>query len=477
MKPVSFLALGALALCLTGPASAEPAAADDAALLATAKQLTEAAKTDEVGLQFVEDLTTEVGQRLAGSPAEQRARDWAVSELKSLGFTNIRVDSFEIPYWARKHEHLTVLGPHTQDMVIAALGGSRPTPEGGLEAEVVRFGTLADLQAATDTDVAGKIVFIDEPMYKTQDGSGYGLAVQKRGNCHTVAAAKGAVACLIRSVGTDHHRQPHAGAQSGLTAPDGHHVPMGELPAAALSPPDADQLTRLLARGPVTVNLDIAVDTAESAPSGNVIAEIEGGAHKDEIVLLGCHLDSWDLGTGAIDDAAGCGIAVGAAKLIDALPGTPDRTIRVVLFGSEEPGLFGGDAYTRQHAEEAGKHVLAAESDFGADRIWKFQTRFGEGAMDYAKAMQSVLVPLGVVPGDNEAHGSSDIGGLRDAGVPVVTPYQDGRDYFDYHHTPDDTFDKIDPEAFRQNVAVYAAFAYLAAESGWDFRKGAGSGE
>ena len=139
---------------------------------------------------------------------------------------------------------------------------------------------------------------------------------------------------------------------------------------------------------------------------------------------------------------------------------------------------FEGVAALRERdIEEAGKHVLAAESDFGADRIWKFQTRFGEGAMDYAKAMQSVLVPLGVVPGDNEAHGSSDIGGLRDAGVPVVTPYQDGRDYFDYHHTPDDTFDKIDPDAFRQNVAVYAAFAYLAAESGWDFRKGTGSGE
>ncbi|MEZ5946452.1 MAG: M28 family peptidase [Hyphomonas sp.] len=468
MKPVAAAALGALALSLTFTAAADTAAMEGEALLATAQQLIDAAKTDETGLGFVEGLTTEIGPRLAGSPDEQRARDWAVAELKALGFANVRVDGFTIPYWSRTHEHLTVLGPSAQSMVITALGGSRATPDGGLEAEVVRFDTLAGLKAAPNASVTGKIVFIDEEMFKTQDGSGYGLAGLKRRECAKAAAGKGAVACLIRSVGTQHHRMPHTGVmdRSGPGGP----MPTGALPAAAVSAPDADQMTRLLARGPVRVNLDIGIETAETAPSGNVIAEVEGGALKDEIVLLGCHLDSWDLGTGAIDDGAGCGIIVGAAKLIDALPGKPERTIRVVLYGSEEVGLFGGDAYARQHSEELGAHVLAAESDFGAGRIWRFQTRFGEGALDHAKTIQSVLMPLGVSPGDNSAGGGPDIGVLARSGVPVVTPSQDGTDYFDFHHTPDDTFDKIDPQTFRQNVAVYAAFAFLAAEAGWDFR-------
>ncbi|HPF24230.1 MAG TPA: M28 family peptidase [Hyphomonas sp.] len=476
MRFAAFAALATLAACQTVPALADAPSDHEAAVLATAAKLAEAGKSDDVGLKFVEDLTTEIGPRLGGSPDEARARDWAVARLEAMGFTNVRVDDFTVPYWKRTHETLRVVGANAQPLVITALGGSRATPAGGLEAGVVRFHTMADLEAAPDADVAGKIVFIDEEMFKTQDGSGYGLAVAKRANCPKVAAGKGAVACLIRSVGTDHDRRPHTGGIDRRGA-DGFARPTGALPAAALSAPDADQLTRLLARGPVTVNLDIGIETAEAAPSGNVIAEIEGGARKDEIVLLGCHLDSWDMATGAIDDGAGCGIAVGAAKLIDALPGTPDRTIRVVLFGSEEIGLFGGDAYGRQHADEFDKHVLAAESDFGAGRIWRFQTRFGEGALAYAAAMHSVLTPLGVTAGDNEAHGSSDLGPLMRGGVPVVTPAQDGTDYFDLHHTPDDTFDKIDPEQFRQNVSVYAAFAYIAAESGWDFRAEAAPSE
>lgn len=476
MRLAAFAALGALAACQTITATAEEPAKTEAQILQTAQDLADAGTWDNVGLKFVEDLTTEIGPRLAGSPDEKRARDWAVAELTELGFANVRVEDFTVPYWNRTHEAARVVGANAQPLMITALGGSAPTPEGGLEADVVRFETLGDLQAAADAEVAGKIVFIDEYMTRTQTGAGYGLAVAKRGACPSVAAGKGAVACMIRSVGTDHFRRPHTGI-IGRAGPDGVAKPTGALPAAALSAPDADQLARLLERGPVRVNLDIGVETAEAAPSGNVIAEVEGGAHKDEIILLGCHLDSWDLGTGAIDDGAGCGIVVGAAKLIDALPGKPDRTIRVVLYGSEEIGLFGGAAYARQHAEDLGNHVLAAESDHGASYIWQFQTRFGEGALDYAKKMQGVLARYGVAPGDNLAGGGPDIGVLARSGVPVVTPAQDGWDYFDYHHTPDDTFDKIEPEAFRQNVAVYAAFAYIAADSGWDFRKEAETAE
>ena len=444
-----------------------PALADSAMpepVAETADDLIAAGLADETGLAFVEDLTTEIGARLAGSPDEARARDWAVEELQALGFDSVRVEDFTIPYWGRTHESARVVGANAQELVITALGGSQPTPEGGLEGDIVRFESLAGLMAAAPGEVDGKIVFIDEKMYKTQDGSGYGLAVRKRGGCAKAAAEKGALACLIRSVGTQPHRMPHTGGMMRTGA-------LGDLPAAALSGPDADQLTRLLARGGARVALDIGVEYADAAPSGNVIAEIEGTDLKDEIVLIGCHLDSWDPGTGALDDGAGCGIVVGAAKLILDLPERPRRTIRVVLYGAEEVGLFGASAYARQHAADLDRHVLASESDFGAGRIWRFQTNFGDGALGYADAMKRMLAPLGVTPGDNSAGGGPDIGVLRRAGVPVVTPGQDGRDYFDYHHTPDDTFDKIDPDAFRQNVAVYAAFTYVAAETGWDFRK------
>ncbi len=455
-------ALVCLAVGCTAQVNEDPGYTD--AIKAKAERLIEAAGTDDVGLQFVEDLTTEIGPRLAGSEAEARARVWAEAELKALGFQNVRTEPFKIPFWSRISESVMIVGENPQPIVATALGGSRATPEGGIEAELIRFASMAKLQAADDSEVAGKIVFIDELMTRTQDGSGYGVANMKRRDCAGVSAEKGGLACLIRSVGTQYHRMAHTGGMN-------RQGPLGALPAAAISPPDADQLTRLLERGPVTVNVNIQVEAYEGAPSGNVIGEIVGRTDPDEIVLIGCHLDSWDLGTGALDDGAGCGIVVGAAKLIMEQGEAPRRTIRVVLYGAEEVGLFGGAAYARQHAENLPNHILASESDFGADRIWSFQTRFGEGALEYAADLHAVLQPLGVGPGDNRARGGPDIGVLRRAGVPVVTPRQNGLDYFDYHHTPDDTFDKIVPDAFRQNVAVYAAFAYVVAESGWDLRK------
>jgi hypothetical protein len=449
---------------LVSAASAQTAADLDAEIEATAKTLIERAANDEVGLSFVEDLTTQVGQRLAGSESEARARDWSVNELNELGFDTVRVETFEIPFWSRKSEAISIVAPAPQNLVATALGGSAATPAGGVTGDIVRFESLAELQAAPISQVDGKVVFIDEKTIATMDGSGYGMGVRKRSGCAQAASDKGALACLIRSVGTQPHRMPH----TGIMARNGAE---GAGPAAAISGPDADQLTRLLARGPVMVSVNIQTEIKTNAPSGNVIAEVTGTDLSDEIVLLGCHLDSWDLGTGALDDGAGCGIVVGAARLIADLPDRPRRTIRVVLYGAEEVGLFGATAYARQHGDDLDKHVLASESDFGAGPIWRFQTRFGEAALPYARAIQRVLMPLGVTPGDNNAFGGPDIGILARSGVPVVTPGQNGLDYFDYHHTPDDTFDKIDPEEFRQNIAVYAAFAYIAAETGWDFRK------
>lgn len=430
----------------------------------TVERLIERGLGDDVGYHFVRDLTTEVGPRLAGSEAEARARSWATRELAELGFTEVRTEPFVIPYWSRQVDRARIVSPAPQNLVITALGGSTSTPPGGVEAEVIRFESMAELRAASADLVAGKLVFIDEKMTRTQDGSGYGMAVRKRRNCAEVTSEKGGAACLIRSVGTQERRFAHTGMMARSEA-------VGDGPAAALSPPDAEQLTRLLGNGPVRLHLDIQVETSIEAPSGNVIAEIKGRERPEEVVLIGCHLDSWDLGTGAVDDGAGCGIVVGAAHLIKSLGTPPRRTVRVVLYGAEEVGVLGGIAYAERHAGELDRHILAAESDFGAGKVWRFDTRFGEGAMPYARAIQQVLQPLGIAPGNNAAYGGPDISMLPRSGVPVVTPRQDGWDYFDLHHTPDDTFDKIDPASFRQNVATYAAFTYLAAEMDWDFRR------
>ncbi len=244
------------------------------------------------------------------------------------------------------------------------------------------------------------------------------------------------------------------------------------VPAAALSAPDADQLARIAGHGlPVIVNLVLETQIQPSSISGNVIAEIPGREKPQEIVLIGAHLDSWDLGTGAVDDGAGVGIVVGAAKLImDSLAQAPKRTIRVVLFGSEEVGLVGARAYAERHAQELKNHVVATESDFGAGNIWRFDTRFGEKALAISGAFSKALKPLGIAPGSNTARGGPDMTFIREAGVPVVTLAQNGWDYFDLHHTSDDTLDKIGASDLDQNIAAYAVFTYLAAETDAYFR-------
>ena len=217
--------------------------------------------------------------------------------------------------------------------------------------------------------------------------------------------------------------------------------------------------------------MTITPEQRPAATSGNVIAEIPGRERPDEIVLVGAHLDSWDLGTGAVDDGAGVGIVVAAAKvLMDHLPHAPRRTVRIVLFGSEEVGIIGARAYARKHAATLADHVLAAESDFGAGDIWRFDTRVAPEKLSIVETIGQALRPLGIGPGGNDAHGGPDLEYLREAGVPIAGLVQNGWDYFDLHHTPDDTLDKIAPGALDQNVAAYAALLYLVAESEADFR-------
>ena len=460
-KPIFAAALGVAALLIA------PAMAADAPVLTPDQQrnvdrLIDRGLNDEHGFEVLESLTTEIGPRLAASPAAARAREWGAAKLKKLGFKNVHIESFEMPYWERLTETAEITAPFPQPLTVTALGGSISTPEDGVVGEVVRFRTLPELEAAPLEGFEGKIIFVDEPMARTQDGSGYGTAVKKRSAAAFEAGKRGALASLIRSAGTDHHRNPHTGAA----------VRFGEataVPAAALSNPDADQLARVIARAktPVTLKLNIQTHAGETAESGNVIGEIPGKT--DEIIVIGGHLDSWDLGTGAIDDAAGVAITVAAAKLVDDLRGRPQRTIRVVMWGAEEVGLFGGRAYADQHKDELSRHVLAAESDFGADRVYRFDTRWADAALPKGELIARALRRLAVTPGDNEAFGGADIMAIRDLGVPVAELRQDGTDYFDLHHTPDDTFDKVDPETFRQNVAAWAAFLYLASEMEGDF--------
>jgi acetylornithine deacetylase/succinyl-diaminopimelate desuccinylase-like protein len=313
----------------------------------------------------------------------------------------------------------------------------------------------------------GAILFIDEVMARSRDGSGYGRAVAMRREAAYRGEVLGAAAVLIRSLGTSSHRFAHTGQMRRV----GSEGPSG-VPAAALSVPDAQQLRRALERaGEVRVRLVLTPQLRPPAPSGNVIAEITGREAPQEIVLVGAHLDSWDLGTGAVDDGAGVGIVVAAAMtLIEHLPRPPRRTLRIVLFGAEEVGIVGARDYARRHAPALSSHIVATESDFGAGDIWRFDTGVGDAGMPTALAIGAILGELGIARGEPTARGGPDITPLREAGVPVVGLYQDGSDYFDVHHTPDDTLERIAPGALDQNVAAYAAFMYLAAETTAYFR-------
>lgn len=427
------------------------------------EKLAAKALSDDRAFQILESLTTEIGPRLGGSEAEARAREWGAAKLRALGFSNVRIEPFEMPAWSRIAESAEIIAPFPQQLHVTALGNSPSTKEGGVEGEIVRFASLKDLERAPMTGLEGKIVFVDEGMIRAQDGSGYGAAVAKRSAAAYEAQKRGAIAALIRSVGTDSHRNPHTGNMS---------IREGEMPApaAALSNPDADQLARAirLSHAPVRVRLDLQTTRVAAAPGGNVVGEIPG--RTDEVIVIGGHLDSWDLGTGAVDDGAGIAITVAAAKLIDEMKGKPGRTIRVVMWGAEEVGLHGAKAYAEAHKDEAGKIDLVAESDFGAGRIWQLRTKFGEASLAKAKLFAEALAPLGVIAGDNTANAGADGGQLVKLGVPAIDLRQDGTDYFDFHHTPDDTLDKVDPEALRQNVAAWAVMLYLAAETPGGFR-------
>lgn len=449
--------LAAPALTLAAPSFAQSAAPSAASNQGTdrAAAMRDAALRDDLAWGLVEGLTTEVGPRLAGTDGEARAREWAVRRLRALGFSNVRIETFRLPVWVRGVETAEIVSPFPQPLVLTALGNSGATPARGIEAEVVGFPNVEALERAPDAAVRGRIVFVTHGMVPTQDGSGYGQYGAPRRQGPSIASRKGAAAIVIRSIGTDYHRNPHTGVQNWA---DG----VRPIPAAALAIPDAEQLERILSRGQtVRMRLTLTPRNLGERESGNVIAEVPGSDPSAGTILIGGHLDSWDLGTGAIDNAAGVAITTAAAHRI-MQAGPPRRTIRVVLFGAEEVGLFGGRTHFERHSE-AGDVVLVAESDFGADRIWRANFSFAPENAGLADRIAGLLAPLGIVRGRDRAGAGADLGVWARSGVAAVDLNQDGLRYFDYHHTPDDTLDKIDPLQLQQNVAAWTAMLSVVA--------------
>ena len=460
------------ALCATALLATSAAAQDrfeiEPDMADATRGLIQEALDSRLAFEIVESLTTEVGPRLAGSEAEARAREWGVSTGAALSFDRVSIEEFSMPFWERGEMNITMTSPYEMELHGTALGGSGRSPRmRAINSQIVYFRSIHELTMAADGSLDGMIAFVDgEPMVRSQVGAGYGAANQRRRIGWQHAERAGARALVVRSVGSDSHRNPHTGMMSSN---DGD---WADIPVIAISNPDADHLRRMHRLGS-SVNLRISSTAGwrGETVSGNVVLDIIGRELPDEIVLIGGHLDSWDLGTGAIDDGSGVAITMAAAELIARMPQRPRRTIRVVLFGAEEVGLLGARAYAEQHADELANHVLATESDFGADTIWQFNSNVNEDANGAISAIARMLEPLGIVFGDHSTPGGGpDVIPMAARGVPTVRLAQNGMDYFDLHHTPDDTLDKIDPEALAQNVAAYAALVYLAAEMDVEFR-------
>jgi carboxypeptidase Q len=411
----------------------------------------------------VASLATEIGPRLAGSEGERAAVAWALDRLKAAGFSNVRTQDVMVPQWIRGSIAVEITEPWPQHLVAVALGGSVGTPEEGIEADVVQVPDLEALRALNRSQIEGRIVFINRRTERTRDGRGYGQAVRGRTEGATVASQLGARAIVIRSIGTDSERFAHTGSvRYTLDAP--------RIPAVALAAPDADLLERQIANGkPVRLALRLSARDLHQVRSANVIGELPGTGAPDEIVLLGAHLDSWDLGTGALDDGAGVAIVMEAVRLVREMKLTPRRTLRVVLFANEEFGLSGANAYANQPSEALARHVLAFEADLGAGPVWRIDSRVADAALPTIQAIASVLKPMGIEVGGNTSDGGSDLGPLRRQGVPVLNLQHDATRYFDYHHTINDTLDKVDRKVIDQAVAAYAVAAYLAASANGDF--------
>jgi carboxypeptidase Q len=432
------------------------------------KGLKKAALNSTLAYEIDESLTTEVGARMIGSRGDKLAIAWAQAKMKSLGFDKVWAEDVTYITWERGISEARILAPYPQKMVVLALGGSVGTGEQGIKAPVIHFKSLTDLKNAKAGSLNGKIAFISQRMTREIDGSGYGPAVGARGAGAVAAAEKGAIGFILRSIGSDNNRVAHTGM---MRYKEG----VKKIPGAALSNPDADLLVNQFKRGkPVEVYLKLTSQRKDNVAvtSANVIGEITGSENPEEFVVMGAHLDSWDVGTGALDDGIGVSVTMAAASLIAKLPQRPKRSIRVILFAGEEVGLVGANQYMEKNSKNIDKHVIGVEWDFANGRIYDMRPGVGPQSLNNIRDLAKLIAPMGVsLNPQNNGKGSSDIRPIVAAGMPAMNFSANGLDYFDYHHTENDTLDKVDQEALPQNTAVYAMFAYFAAQSGVDFRK------
>jgi Peptidase family M28 len=434
----------------------------------TAEQLRDRALSGSSAYAIVESLTTEIGARPVGSPAMARAKEWGLRTLRSLGLSNVHAEEFvKDNAWFRGAESAQVTAPYPHGLAILGLGNGVPTPPEGLEAQIQVFASFEELAAAPEGSLAGRIAVLNQPLNVAQGEEGYRALARGRREGPSIAARRGAVAFLVRSLSTSDSRLPHTGATRYTEdAP--------RIPAAALGVPDAELLARLAARGQmVSVRLNLSSTTVAHAAAWNVVGDLVGRDPAAGTIVIGGHLDSWDLAESATDDGAGVAICLAAARLLAELPQPPRRTIRLVLWGSEETGGSGA-AFAQQHRDETSSMVLASESDMGSGRIYRIAFSANAWSNPYLLDLARVLAPLGIVTNDEAAKfAGTDVEDLFKAGVPIVRMSQDARRYFATHHSADDTLNKVDRGDLDQNVAAWAAMLYIVAESGIDLRNNA----
>jgi len=424
-------------------------------LTAAAERLAAAsARSPDTAWERLTELVDVYGARITGSQALEQAIAWAARQMDDDGLEGVHLERVDVPHWVRGAERARVVRPVDRPLALLGLGGSVGT-QGPLSAPLVSFDSLDELRSSP-ARLDGRIAFVNHrmpPYDDARDDPGYRQGVQARLHAASEAAKRGALAVLVRSVTTVSLRTPHTGA---LSYDEG--VP--KIPAAAVSTEDADLLARLARRGPVEIELEMGAHQLPDAPSANVIGELRGRELADEIVLLGAHIDSWDVGPGASDDGAGCVAVMEALRLLRASGLAPKRTVRAVLFTGEEYGLAGARAYRERHGGD--HHVAAFETDYGMAA----PDAIGVGSEDRAQAMAPLLPAFerfGIQRFRAHAFGA-DVEAIAEAGAPAFDLEPDGHHYFDIHHTAADTLDKVRPEDLRHNAAAIALLAYLLAE-------------
>jgi len=423
------------------------------------ERILRAALAKPTAWERLSELTDGIGHRLSGSAALDRAIAWATKGLEVDGQENVRAEPVMVPHWVRGAASAWVESPRRIDLPILALGGSPGTPKTGLSGEVLVVRGLDDLERRGGA-AKGKIVLFDLPMppYSLAEGAKYGATVKIRSSGPARAAKLGALAALVRSVTARSLRSPHTGAT---------HFAEGDpqIPAAAISTEDSALIARLSEKGPVRVHLTLGAETLPEVRSANVIGELVGRESPQEIVLVGGHLDSWDVGQGAHDDGAGVVIALESLRVLRELGLRPRRTIRVVLFTNEENGLRGAKTYGTMHAAELSSHVAGIEADTGGFSPLGFDVDAHPEAIQRIRAMAAHLAPLSAESIHEEERPGADLDPLFGSGIPLLGLRMDGSTYFDYHHSEADTLDKVDPGALQRDVAVVAVMSYLLANS------------